>query len=284
MTPQYFFILSAIPTYLFEVLQVDMPPNVQWFCRLQLYNFLSSFLCSCYLLITMTFERFYSIIQPHKAASFNTVKKARIIINCIFIIFFTYSIPYLFISGYDGAFCVPILLSNNVLSEIYYWLTQIVIFVFPFLSLLTMNSVIIHTLRKRPKLKTHELEGENQNAGQNVKNKHHEKQVVTTLLLVTFVFLFLNIPVRTMVFYLNFSSGNTPTYYASLHLLYQVGQKAFYTNHGINFFLYVISGQKFRTDLRNIFRSKKANKNNRLQSNVSTQSITVPLINNKVTD
>ena len=234
-----------------------MPPNVQWFCRLQLYNFFSSFLCSCYLLITMTFERFYSIIRPHKAVSFNTVKKARIIIVCIFIICFIYSIPYLFISGYDGAFCVPILLSNNVLSEIYYWLTEILIFVFPFLSLLTMNSAIIHTLRKRSKLKILELESQGQTEGQNVKSKHHEKQVVTTLLLVTFVFLILNIPLRTMVFYLNFYTGNTPFYYASLHLLYQAGQKAFYTNHGINFFLYVISGQKFRTDLRNMFIFKK---------------------------
>ena len=124
-----------------------------------------------------------------------------------------------------------------------------------------MNSVIIHTLRKRSKLKILEVEGENQPVGQNVKNKHPEKQVVTTLLTVTFVFLILNIPVRTMMFYLNFYSGNTPTYYASLHLLYQVGQKAFYTNHGINFFLYVISGQKFRTDLRNMFTLKKMNKN-----------------------
>ena len=191
-----------------------MPPNEHWYCRLRLYNFFSSYLCSCYLLITMTFERLYSIIQPHKAASFNTVKKARRIIICIFIICFTYSIPYLFISGYDGVFCVPILVSNNVLSEMYYWLTEIVIFMFPFLSLLTMNSVIIHTLRKRSKLKILELECQGQTEGQNVKSKHPEKQVVTTLLLVTFVFLILNIPVRTMVFYLNFYSGNTPTYYA----------------------------------------------------------------------
>ena len=83
-----------------------------------------------------------------------------------------------------------------------------------------------------------------------------------------------------MVFYLNYYSGNTPFYYASLHLLYQVGQKAFYTNHGINFFLYVISGQKFRTDLRNMFMSK----NDRLKSNFNISSITVPSINNKDID
>ena len=77
------------------------------------------------------------------------------------------------------------------------------------------------------------------------------------LLLVTFVFLTLNLPVRSLVFYVNFTSGDTPYYYAGLHLFYQVGEKAYYTNHGINFFLYVISGQKFRTDLRNLFMEKK---------------------------
>ena len=77
------------------------------------------------------------------------------------------------------------------------------------------------------------------------------------LLLVTFVFLIVNLPVRSLVIYVNFSVGITPYYYAGLHLFYQVGEKAYYTNHGINFFLYVITGRKFRTDLKNLFVSKK---------------------------
>ena len=255
-----FFYFQHLLRTLFEVVKMDMPPSTQWYCRLQLYNFYSSFLCSCYLLIVMTFERFYSIIRPHKAASFNTVKKARITILCIFMIFFPYSIPYLFISGYDGAFCVPILFSNNLLIELYYWLTEILIFYAPFLSLLTMNSVIIHTLRKRSKLNILGSGNQSETDGEHLRNKHPDKQIVTMFLLVTFVFLILNIPVRTMVFYLNYSSGDSPQYHAGLHFLYQVGQKAFYTNHGINFFLYVISGQKFRTDLKNLFVSKKFNK------------------------
>ena len=73
--------------------------------------------------------------------------------------------------------------------------------------------------------------------------------------------------------YVNFSSGNTPDYYAGLHLGYQVGEKAYYTNHGINFFLYVISGQKFRRDLRNLFMPKKQNKHINLWSNISNRDI-----------
>ena len=235
-----------------------MPPNRHWYCCLTMYTYFSSFLCSCYLLIAMTFERFYSIIRPHKAASFNTVKRARISIISIYFVWYTYGIPFLFICGDNGISCVPNrFASDNVLGEIYHWSTEILTFVFPFISLLTMNSVIIHTLRKRSEQNLSQPKGQGETQGQNVKIKNTEKQIVTMLLLVTFVFLTLNVPVRALVFYLNFSSGDTPFYYAGLHLFYQFGEKAYYTNLGINFFLYVISGQKFRTDLRNLFKSQK---------------------------
>ena len=248
-----------------------MPPNKDWYCCLQMYTYFSSFLISAYLLIVMTFERFYSIIRPHKAASFNTVNRAKIIIVCIFTFYFTYSIPFLFIAGHNGISCVANrFVSDNVLGKMYHWVTEVFIFIFPFLSLLTMNSVIIHTLRKRSKHNIIGSQSQDETGGDNLKKKHTEKQIVTMLLLVTFVFLGLNLPVRCAVFYVNFSSGTTPSYYAGIYLFYQFGMMAYYTNHGINFFLYVISGQKFRTDLKNLFMSKKENKNNSVESELGT--------------
>ena len=219
----------------------------------------------------MTFERFYSIIRPHKTASLNTVKKARIIIICVFMFGFLYSIPYLFITDNSGKLCVPNrFASDNGFGELYYWLTEILIFIFPCLSLLTMNSVIIHTLRKRSKQNLTESsaegQGEGQGEGQNVKRKQSERQIVTMLLVITFVFVALNITTRALVFYLTFYSANTPYYYAGLHLFYQIGEKAFYTNHGINFFLYVMSGKKFRTDLKALFVLRNLMKNEALVS------------------
>ena len=170
-----------------------MPPNKHWYCCLQMYNYFSSFLCSAYFLIAMTFEHFYSIIQPHKAASFNTVKKAKIIIVCIFIFYFTYSIPFLFIVGHNGISCViNRFTSGNILGEMYHWLTEVFVFIFPFLSLLTMNSVIIHTLRKRSKFNYLGSANHDETTGQHLRNKNQEKQIVTMVLLVTFVFLTLN--------------------------------------------------------------------------------------------
>ena len=47
-----------------------------------------------------------------------------------------------------------------------------------------------------------------------------------------------------------------PKLYAGFILFSSTAQKMVYTNHGINFFLYVISGQKFRNDMKELLRIK----------------------------
>ena len=51
--------------------------------------------------------------------------------------------------------------------------------------------------------------------------------------------------------------GSTPNSFATFYFVYHFGEKSNYTNYAINFFLYVISGQKFRTDLVNLSPCKK---------------------------
>ena len=229
-----------------------MLPNQHWYCCLLAFFVLSTVAISSLLLVSMTFERFYSIMRPHKAASFNTVQKAKMTIICICIFSFTFHIPYLFVSGNDGRICIQnTVASENILGELYYWMSEIIGFFFPFLSILTMNSIIIHTLRQRSKQNASISEGQAQS--QDVKSKNSERQVYTMLLFVTFGYLTLTMPVKSLVFYLNFYKGDTPVYYAGLHLFYQIGEKSYYTNNAINFFLYVMSGKKFRTDLKNLF-------------------------------
>ena len=84
-----------------------------------------------------------------------------------------------------------------------------------------------------------------------------EKQVYIILLLVSFTLLVLHTPVNVMIFYINYVGGNTPYYLAGLHLFYHVAEKAYFTNHAINFILYVLSGQKFRKDFVQLFKRKK---------------------------
>ena len=206
-------------------------------------SFLAGTMCSAHLIIFMTFERFYSIIQPHRAASFNTVKRAKVIIICVFLFGFSYNIPYLFITGNNGRYCiVKNEVAQSIIGRLNFWLHFALSIGIPFLSLIIMNTVIIHTLQRRSQWVTSTSQGQSQNEG----------QVYTTLLLVTFSFLILSTPFYAVHLWVNFTNGSGPQYIATYQFLYIATQALFFTNNGINFFLYVMSGKKFRTDLMNI--------------------------------
>ena len=126
---------------------MDFPPNQQWHCAIGTAALWSSTLGSTLFILSMTFDRFYSLIIPHKAASFNTIKRAKITITFILILSLLFNIPYLYIMTHEGRVCIPLL--EGTLQAFYFWLCYVVQFIFPFVSLLTMNSVIIHKLRMR---------------------------------------------------------------------------------------------------------------------------------------
>ena len=235
-----------------------IPPGPPWYCNLGNTAKFSTFLCSTLLLLSMTFERFYSVIKPHKATSFNTVKKAKITIVCILIISILYNLPHLFITGHEKWQCLPYATAlDKSYGQMYYWLSFVVHYAFPFVLLLIMNSVIIHKIRNRSF--TMRNEG---NENKTTKMKNSEKQAFAILLLVTFAFLILTTPgYMLFLFLMLVDFFASPRLFATYYLLYNVAHKLHITNHGINFFLYVISGKKFRSDLLNLFKFRYTKQN-----------------------
>ena len=145
----------------------------------------------------MTFERFYSIVRPHKAASFNTVKKAKITIVSIFVFFTIFNLPHLFLSDMDDTRCVPWGKGTHFIGQFYFYLEIVIAFISPFFLLLIMNCVIIYTLRNRSNLlnSNSESQGQGQKEGQAKKVKGSDRQITVTLLVVTFSFLTLTTPI-----------------------------------------------------------------------------------------
>ena len=237
----------------------------------------SSFLCSTLLILSMTFDRFYSIIRPHKAASFNTVKRAKVTIICIVIFCFIFNLPHLFLSSHENWQCLPYGKATVVSYGLfYYWLSLVVNYALPFILLLSMNSVIIHKIRNRdiitnsPECGNH-LQSMIQD--KKSKSKSSENQMCLILLLVSFGFLILTTPAYLLFFFIMFVDFlKTPQLLAGYYLFWNVSHKLYTTNHGINFFLYVISGKKFRTDLLKLF--KRSNRKGNFDSH-STDIITV---------
>ena len=238
-----------------------MPPNRIWNCRLANTAMSSSLLWSTLFILSMTFERFYGIVRPHKAASFNTVKKAKITIGLCVIIGFIYNIPSFYYSKDFGLTCYYN--TSYPYWNMYSWITFAVYNIIPFMLLITMNAFIIHNLKQRSHKRITKFvrKGHGRNQGQNTGLKSTEKQVYITLLLVTFGFIILTTPGNLFHIYSQVLGwGDTPATVARSHLFYQIAHKTLYTNSGINFFFYVISGYKFRSDLLKLFRCDRDSK------------------------
>ena len=175
-----------------------------------------------------------------------------------------YNIPQIFVTEHIERNCIPFANMETIIGKFYYWFTIVSQVYIPFISLLLMNSFIIYTLVKRSvRFKTFISEGQGQIQGQNeghtLKLKSAERQIITMLLLLTFGFIILLTPPNILVIYINMTDVlETPQRFAEYFLFYQVGQKLYYLNYGINFVFYVLSGQKFRTDLINLFRRKRS--------------------------
>ena len=127
-----------------------MLPNQRWYCSIHMSFVPSGTFCSTYFIVFMTFERFYSIVRPHKAASFNTVKRAKVTIACVIVFAFSYYLPFWFIADNIGRYCIiSKKFVHSKYGSLYFWLGFSIRFALPFMSLLGMNTVIINTLRKR---------------------------------------------------------------------------------------------------------------------------------------
>ena len=144
-----------------------------------------------------------------------------------------------------------------------------------------MNYVIVQTVRRSQKMFgsiTNIAAIESVSDGKTGANKRQrtmksaENQLTIMLLLVTTLFLILLLPTYIRFIYSSLLETDTPSKYASSMLFSQVTHKLYITNNGINFFLYCISGKRFRNDLKEILHcvenSSERNRNT-LQSNSS---------------
>ena len=211
---------------------------------------------STYQVIAMTADKYIAIKWPHKAATYSTPKRAKITVLSIFICVVIYNLPHIFISKLTGDVCLGYAI-GGVIARVYSWFTFVVNAIIPVILLTYMNYTIIKKVRESRQMFENdnivERQGDNNTTQRRSgKRKNAENQLTIMLLLVTTLFLILMIPTYVRFLYTTFASRDTPVKYASLMLFYHVSHKLYHTNNGINFFLYCISGQKFRSDVKEI--------------------------------
>ena len=106
-----------------------------------------------------------------------------------------------------------------------------------------------------------------------------ESQLTTMLLLITTLFLILLFPTYVRFIYTAFVISDIPSKFATSMFLSELSYKLYVTNSGINFFLYCISGKKFRNDLKEIVccsrRSSSSSEERSANRSITTNSTSI---------
>ena len=126
----------------------------------------------------------------------------------------------------------------------YSYLSIILIPVVPITMLFAMNIIIIRAVWKSQRMCN-----ENQTVQQD-ENRSTEVQLTIMLILVSSVFIVLLLPFEMReIYYTIFSKAETPKQYAIFIFVFDVTYELYNANYGVNFYLYFVSGTKFRRDL-----------------------------------
>ena len=221
----------------------------RWGCKGFAYLVNFSLQTSTFLVLAMTIDKYVAIKWPLRATTFSASTNALSMTLGVIICTLCYNVPHLFASDLVRHMCVGYVL-GGLKTKIYFWINFLVNFIIPFSLLIHMNYAIVKAVRNSRKMfQTKEDQG--MYIGRRT-IKSVENQLTVMLLSVTTLFLILLFPAYIRFIYSTFVGRDTPSKYASSLLMFEITHKLYNTNNGVNFFLYCISGERFRNDLRKI--------------------------------
>ena len=243
-----------------------------WECKYIVFLEYFALQCATYLIMAMTFDKYVAIKWPHKAATYSCPTRAKIIICTIVTSAAMYNLGHFFITAVKEGNCYGYS-AKITLTKVHSWTTIVLNAVIPFTLLIHMNYVIVKTVKNSRKIFRSNVEAKGLETRQK-SLKNAESQLTTMLLLVTTLFLILLLPTYIRFIYASFVVSDTPSKFASSIFFFEISYKLYVTNSGINFFLYCVSGHRFRNDLKEIVCCTRRTGCSSYESRAGVKSIT----------
>ncbi|XP_045157143.1 neuropeptide Y receptor type 6-like [Mercenaria mercenaria] len=229
-------------------------------CKFSVYLTYTSSQFSSWTLVAVTVERLVSVVWPHRVRLDCTPRISCIFITVIFLIVFGLNTHIFYGFGqsslpvYIGqGFCEPIYEGYRTFwTKTYAWIDFTVVYAVPFGILAVANSVIVYYLRK--------TNAERERMSDR-SNTTETKMVTIMLVLLSIVFFLCLTPVSIYFIYLpywaedNFQWLCINVYeYIRLseitHFVFVITNLLGYVNASFNFVLYIISGSKYRSEIK----------------------------------
>ncbi|XP_076458316.1 putative G-protein coupled receptor 139 [Babylonia areolata] len=235
-----------------------------WNCGFQHFLFYFAIHFDVLLLLAMTVDRFIVVRFPLKAQRLCTPKSAIKVIIGLGIFSFALNFQIFFNRrlvptgrSEDPLRCwYPEGEIKTFMEKIYTIIDATIYSFIPFLSLLTLNLLIIRQLNQSSKFSRQFTEGQggnnmNESAVGDTKKAKANTNITLMLLMVSFTFLGLTSPIVIMYLYQRYNRQiKTNAERAEYRIILVVMENVMYSNHAVNFLLYSISGRRFRQELK----------------------------------
>ena len=228
------------------------------------FNFLSYtfFDIAVWLLIVMTCERYLVVQFPLLSPKVASLHIARAAIIVLILVMCALNLHFFWTVSLDSnEHCKYTEDSSHFHDDVWPWIDATVYSFLPFIILLVFNILIIvvhrkATILRKTTVRVHRSEITNHN------NAGVQFRLSTMLITVTMTFLVLSAPNVILICirhkYFDFSVQiNDLRDIAVYRLVAMVTNFCLYLNHAVNFFLYCISGERFRRELVNLFRRSR---------------------------
>lgn len=237
----------------------EIPIFHQLECSILGYILIGSAQYGMLIIVAMTVDRFMVVRFSLSSARLShcTAGRARVMAGVLLGVALVFNIPHLVLLDTGVNYTCITFSGSSALVRAYALLSIILNAFVPFIALLTMNIIIIKTIKDARKSFD---EGGSflrsrgpQTSGKDQSVKE-QAQLTVMLLLVNGVFLLLTMPVYVRyIIYTIVNYRTHPAVLATYILVYHITHKLYYTNNAVNFFLYCIGGSKFRKELKQLF-------------------------------
>ena len=243
-------------SWIFAVFNFNIAAQNSVLCKIYVFTLYVSGVLSAWTLVAMTAQRAVCVLWPHRANVLCSVGKSQVIVlsMTLFILIIHAHLLY----GYDVEtsggliICGPVKDYTPFVYEIWSMVDMLIFSLLPWLCLAVCNSLLVWRLKVS--LREAKVSLGSGQADRINDRKKKATSITVTLVAVSCAFLILTFPL-SFIQILNFifwTSGSIEVLNSSRASYYaaQISFPLWYLNSCINFYVYCLTGSKFRTEAK----------------------------------
>ena len=251
---------NCFPSLVHRTVGVHLNKQSSLLCKLFQFCVYTSGVLSAWTLVAMTAQRAVCVLWPHRANVLCTVGKSKVIV--VSMVLFMAAMHAHLLYGFDlqtyesEIRCSTAGEYRYFFVTIWSWVDLLIFSLLPWLCLVVSNTLLV--LKLNVSVREAEVSLGSGQADRIDDRKKKAKSITVTLIAVSTAFLVLTFPMSLVqiLSFVNWMNGIFHILSSSraIYYLNQISFPLWYTNSSINFYVYCLTGTKFRKEVKRMLR------------------------------